>query len=135
MFNILIIFFDFFSILKICIYLNIWPKKSAQSSTLLQYNLNIGTHGPAIWFQDFPCTSVGIFIQLSLPNLTISPHLGFPPKLFICKLQWYVSCAGPVYSQFHFHSHERLLMNCFMSRTRQFPVLPWMGPETGGSSP
>jgi len=40
---------------------------------LLQYNFNIGTHGPAIWFQDFPCTSVGIFIQLSLPNLTISP--------------------------------------------------------------
>jgi hypothetical protein len=45
---------------------------------LMQYNFNMGTHGPAIRFQDFPGTSVGIFIQLSLPNLTTCPSLGLP---------------------------------------------------------
>ncbi len=75
MFDILIIFFDFFQFKKY-VYTQIFgEKKSAQSAMLLQYNFNIGTHGTAIWFQDFPCTSVGIFIQLSLSQ---SYHFPLP---------------------------------------------------------
>ncbi len=63
----------------------------------------LGLMGLQFGFKTFIALQLAFSFKFPFPISPFPPHSGFPPKLLIRKLHRYVSCAGPVYSQFHFH--------------------------------